>query len=148
MNWGESSSYRNEMEASRVGCRLKADVRDDTQVSTPSPIFPTTPSGRSLAHYVGISVQQVPYPVGLRWNRVSNLEPFGLKAEYLPLGHLSSLSPSRVICSDSYQFSFYRMPPPSGRGGLVVKSPFWGRRVPGSIPDSTEDPPCMGPVAC
>ncbi|GBM99553.1 hypothetical protein AVEN_268915-1 [Araneus ventricosus] len=35
----------------------------------------------------------------------------------------------------------------TGRGGLVVRSQLWGRRVPGSRPDSTEDPPCMGPVA-
>ncbi|GBL90798.1 hypothetical protein AVEN_269081-1 [Araneus ventricosus] len=34
-----------------------------------------------------------------------------------------------------------------GRGGLVVRSRLWDRRVPGSKPDSTEDPPCMGPVA-
>ncbi|GBN03503.1 hypothetical protein AVEN_116546-1 [Araneus ventricosus] len=34
-----------------------------------------------------------------------------------------------------------------GRGGLVVRSRIWGRRVPGSRPDSTEDPSCMGPVA-
>ncbi|GBN81358.1 hypothetical protein AVEN_263796-1, partial [Araneus ventricosus] len=32
-------------------------------------------------------------------------------------------------------------------GGLVVRSRLWGRRAPGSKPDSTEDPPCMGPVA-
>ncbi|GBO29495.1 hypothetical protein AVEN_14493-1 [Araneus ventricosus] len=31
-----------------------------------------------------------------------------------------------------------------GRGGLVVRSRFWGRRVPGSKPDSTEDPACKG----
>ncbi|GBN87709.1 hypothetical protein AVEN_131809-1 [Araneus ventricosus] len=34
-----------------------------------------------------------------------------------------------------------------GRGDLVVRSRLWGRRAPGSRPDSTEDPPCMGPVA-
>ncbi|GBM94771.1 hypothetical protein AVEN_14306-1 [Araneus ventricosus] len=34
-----------------------------------------------------------------------------------------------------------------GRGGLVVWSRLWSRRAPGSRPDSTEDPPCMGPVA-
>ncbi|GBM28137.1 hypothetical protein AVEN_224194-1 [Araneus ventricosus] len=34
-----------------------------------------------------------------------------------------------------------------GRGGLVVRSRPWGRRAPGSRPDSTEDPPCMGPAA-
>ncbi|GBN46946.1 hypothetical protein AVEN_200205-1 [Araneus ventricosus] len=35
-----------------------------------------------------------------------------------------------------------------GRGGLVVRSRLWGRSAPGSKPDSTEDPPCMGPAAC
>ncbi|GBN18088.1 hypothetical protein AVEN_182766-1 [Araneus ventricosus] len=34
-----------------------------------------------------------------------------------------------------------------GRGGLVARSWLWGRRVPGSKPDSTEDPPCTGPAA-
>ncbi|GBO37517.1 hypothetical protein AVEN_67710-1 [Araneus ventricosus] len=34
-----------------------------------------------------------------------------------------------------------------GRGGLVVRSRPWGRRAPGSRPDSTENPPCMGPAA-
>ncbi|GBM55200.1 hypothetical protein AVEN_182151-1 [Araneus ventricosus] len=37
--------------------------------------------------------------------------------------------------------------PGVGRGGLVVRPRLWGRRAPGSKPDSTEDPPCMGPVA-
>ncbi|GBM79988.1 hypothetical protein AVEN_47456-1 [Araneus ventricosus] len=37
-------------------------------------------------------------------------------------------------------------PSHSGRGGLVVRSRLWGRKVPGSKPDSTEDPPCMGPA--
>ncbi|GBM43096.1 hypothetical protein AVEN_269914-1 [Araneus ventricosus] len=34
-----------------------------------------------------------------------------------------------------------------GRGGLVIRSRAWGRRVPGPKPDSTEDPPCMGPAS-
>ncbi|GBO34977.1 hypothetical protein AVEN_31550-1 [Araneus ventricosus] len=34
-----------------------------------------------------------------------------------------------------------------GRGGLVVGPRPWGRRAPDSKPDSTEDPPYMGPVA-
>ncbi|GBM91911.1 Blastula protease 10, partial [Araneus ventricosus] len=34
-----------------------------------------------------------------------------------------------------------------GRGGQVARSRLWGRRVPGSKPDSTEDPPCIRPVA-
>ncbi|GBM03515.1 hypothetical protein AVEN_95408-1 [Araneus ventricosus] len=33
------------------------------------------------------------------------------------------------------------------RGGLVARPRPWGRRAPCSRPDSTEDPPCMGPVA-
>ncbi|GBN36149.1 hypothetical protein AVEN_6134-1 [Araneus ventricosus] len=33
------------------------------------------------------------------------------------------------------------------RGGLVARSRFWGRRVPSSKPDSSEDPPCMETVA-
>ncbi|GBM23697.1 hypothetical protein AVEN_257614-1 [Araneus ventricosus] len=32
----------------------------------------------------------------------------------------------------------------AGRGDLVVRSRLWSRRVPGSKPDSTEDPSCMG----
>ncbi|GBO29097.1 hypothetical protein AVEN_164664-1 [Araneus ventricosus] len=34
------------------------------------------------------------------------------------------------------------------RGGLVVRSRPWDRRAPGPKPDSTEDPSCIGPVAC
>ncbi|GBO22527.1 hypothetical protein AVEN_188117-1 [Araneus ventricosus] len=34
-----------------------------------------------------------------------------------------------------------------GRGGLVARSRPPDRRVAGSNPDSTEDPPCMGPAA-
>ncbi|GBL74872.1 hypothetical protein AVEN_243715-1 [Araneus ventricosus] len=37
--------------------------------------------------------------------------------------------------------------PQRGRGGLEVRSRPWGQRVPGSKPDSTEDPPCVRPVA-
>ncbi|GBL90784.1 hypothetical protein AVEN_215525-1 [Araneus ventricosus] len=33
-------------------------------------------------------------------------------------------------------------------GGLVVRSRLCDRKDPGSRPDSTEDPQCMGPVAC
>ncbi|GBN24777.1 hypothetical protein AVEN_11509-1 [Araneus ventricosus] len=34
----------------------------------------------------------------------------------------------------------------AGRGGLVVSSRLWGRRVPVSKPDSTEDPLVWGPL--
>ncbi|GBN62392.1 hypothetical protein AVEN_241365-1 [Araneus ventricosus] len=30
-----------------------------------------------------------------------------------------------------------------GHGGLVLRSRLWDWRVPGSKPDSTEDPPCL-----
>ncbi|GBN30770.1 hypothetical protein AVEN_158639-1 [Araneus ventricosus] len=33
-------------------------------------------------------------------------------------------------------------------GGLVVRPQLWGRRVPGSKPDSTEDPSCIGIAVC
>ncbi|GBL82701.1 hypothetical protein AVEN_263761-1 [Araneus ventricosus] len=33
-----------------------------------------------------------------------------------------------------------------GRGGLVVRSRLRGRRAPGSKPNSTGDPPCVGPA--
>ncbi|GBM17719.1 hypothetical protein AVEN_56036-1 [Araneus ventricosus] len=36
----------------------------------------------------------------------------------------------------------------SGHGGLVVRSRPRDLRVAGWEPDSTEDPPCMGPVTC
>ncbi|GBM62048.1 hypothetical protein AVEN_144271-1 [Araneus ventricosus] len=39
------------------------------------------------------------------------------------------------------------IPPLQDRGGLVVRSQPWSRRAPGPRPDSTEDPPCMGPAA-
>ncbi|GBL91251.1 hypothetical protein AVEN_195136-1 [Araneus ventricosus] len=53
----------------------QSDDEDDITAGTPSPI----------------SEQQVPYTEDLQWtsrrNRVSNLEPSGLKAETSPLGH-------------------------------------------------------------
>ncbi|GBO14535.1 hypothetical protein AVEN_239491-1 [Araneus ventricosus] len=58
----------------------------------------------------------------------------------------------RLACSirglQSYNGALleYRMPI-CGRGGLLVRSRLCGRRVPGSKPDSTEDPLCIGPAA-
>ncbi|GBN81855.1 hypothetical protein AVEN_32179-1 [Araneus ventricosus] len=42
------------------------------------------------------------------------------------------------ICYDERSLFLLR-----DRGGLVVKYHLWGRRAPGSKPDSTEEPPCM-----
>ncbi|GBM86676.1 hypothetical protein AVEN_98058-1, partial [Araneus ventricosus] len=49
--------------------------------------LPRHTNGRTFGHYVRFSVQQAPYTAELQWNRVSSLEPFGPKAESLPLGH-------------------------------------------------------------
>ncbi|GBL75956.1 hypothetical protein AVEN_234281-1 [Araneus ventricosus] len=71
------------------------------------------------------------------------------------LAHVSTDSVTRFI-SSSLGAEFFRQECHDlqglqikwgGRGVLVVKPRLWGRRTPGSKPDSTEDPPCMGPVA-
>ncbi|GBM90642.1 hypothetical protein AVEN_213561-1 [Araneus ventricosus] len=53
-------------------------------------------------------------------------------------------NPTAIPNAPSSILYYYRN---QSRGGLVARSRLWGRRVPGSKPDSTEDPPCMGPVA-
>ncbi|GBM91835.1 hypothetical protein AVEN_107498-1 [Araneus ventricosus] len=66
--------------------------------------------------------------------------------------HLSTLATNianifiTLFDSGKYHFGFTHCRF-GGRGGLVVRSLLWGQRVPSSRPDSTEDPPCMGPVA-
>ncbi|GBM32041.1 hypothetical protein AVEN_127380-1 [Araneus ventricosus] len=63
------------------------------------------------------------------------------------LGQVSVVSPStRFYPTRSTRF-YPECSGYGGRGGLVVRSRLWGRRAPGSKPDSTDDPPCMGPVA-
>ncbi|GBN97226.1 hypothetical protein AVEN_82096-1 [Araneus ventricosus] len=47
-----------------------------------------------------------------------------------------------IVVARAFLLKIYK-----GRCGLVVGSRLWGRRVAGSKPDSTEDPPCMGPAA-
>ncbi|GBL53426.1 hypothetical protein AVEN_119991-1 [Araneus ventricosus] len=47
-------------------------------------------TGRAFGPYVWFNGQQVPYTADLQWNRVSNLEPSGPKAETIPLGHCGS----------------------------------------------------------
>ncbi|GBL99474.1 hypothetical protein AVEN_68765-1 [Araneus ventricosus] len=65
------------------------------------------------------------------------------KAKYYSYIIQKSTKPDKNIANMFYNPLFN----PRGRGGLVVRSRLWGRKVPGSRPDSTEDPPCMGPVA-
>ncbi|GBN99261.1 hypothetical protein AVEN_151070-1 [Araneus ventricosus] len=45
-----------------------------------------------------------------------------------------------------YSRWYYSMQSYQGRNGLMVRSQLHGPRVPGSKPDSTEDPPCIVPV--
>ncbi|GBO30691.1 hypothetical protein AVEN_238763-1 [Araneus ventricosus] len=48
---------------------------------------PRHANGRMCGHYVRFNVQKAPYAADHQWNRVSNVEPSGPKAETLPLGH-------------------------------------------------------------
>ncbi|GBM18303.1 hypothetical protein AVEN_147425-1 [Araneus ventricosus] len=56
---------------------------------------------------------------------------------------IESKTPSSMVTITYLFLSYVKW----GRGGLVVSSRPWGRRAPGPRPDSTEYPPCMGPVA-
>ncbi|GBO33428.1 hypothetical protein AVEN_121418-1, partial [Araneus ventricosus] len=50
-----------------------------------------------------ISVQQAQYTMDLQWNRVSNLEPTGAKADTLKLGHRGSWKRERrLVCSSRH----------------------------------------------
>ncbi|GBN42187.1 hypothetical protein AVEN_174954-1, partial [Araneus ventricosus] len=62
-------------------------TRTTPELAPPSPNFHATPTGGRLTTTYDFSVQQAPYTADLQWNRVSNLEPSGPKAETLPLGH-------------------------------------------------------------
>ncbi|GBL72169.1 hypothetical protein AVEN_115158-1 [Araneus ventricosus] len=59
-----------------------------------------------------------------------------------------NLGISRMTYRGEYFLSYgYGSVPLSGSGGLVVMSRLWGRTAPGSKPDSTEDPACIGSAA-
>ncbi|GBN00848.1 hypothetical protein AVEN_89216-1 [Araneus ventricosus] len=66
---------------------LLSDDEDDTSAGTSSPNFHTTPTGGRLAITFDLMFNKPTYTADLQWNRVSNLEPSGPKAETLPLGH-------------------------------------------------------------
>ncbi|GBN29431.1 hypothetical protein AVEN_209442-1 [Araneus ventricosus] len=53
----------------------------------------------------------------------------------------------RKIFSDALNLAFLSKFNWGGRGGLVERFQPRSRRVPGSKPDSTENPTCIGPVA-
>ncbi|GBN30130.1 hypothetical protein AVEN_185316-1 [Araneus ventricosus] len=66
----------------------------------------------------------------------------------LHLSYLASKSEllAQRFCLCGALTSYTPCHPRQGRDGLVVASRLWCWRAPGSKPDSTEDPPCMGPV--
>ncbi|GBM78526.1 hypothetical protein AVEN_260452-1 [Araneus ventricosus] len=75
------------------------------------------------------------------------IQPRGRDLTNRPLRHLkrtgmcvSRVNSKRFGLGNDFIFN-------KGRGSLVVRSRLWGRRAPGSKPDSTEDPPCIEPVA-
>ncbi|GBN24333.1 hypothetical protein AVEN_33968-1 [Araneus ventricosus] len=56
-------------------------------------------------------------------------------------------APSDVRLMEKYPIYNIHKTTNEGRGDLVVRSRLCERKVPVSRPDSTEDPPCMGPIA-
>ncbi|GBM75666.1 hypothetical protein AVEN_45554-1 [Araneus ventricosus] len=62
-------------------------TRTTPELAPPSPNFHATPTGGRLATTYDLACNRPPYTADLQWNRVSNLEPSGPKAETLPLGH-------------------------------------------------------------
>ncbi|GBL91248.1 hypothetical protein AVEN_195134-1 [Araneus ventricosus] len=62
-------------------------TRTTPGLAPPFSKLPRHTNWKTFGHYVSFSVQQAPYTADLQWNRISNLEPFGSKAETLPLGH-------------------------------------------------------------
>ncbi|GBO22060.1 hypothetical protein AVEN_4141-1 [Araneus ventricosus] len=65
----------------------RSDDEDGAWVGSPSPGIRVAPTGGCLVPYVRFGVQRAQCTTDIRWNRVSGLEPFGPKAESLPLGH-------------------------------------------------------------
>ncbi|GBM86812.1 hypothetical protein AVEN_169407-1 [Araneus ventricosus] len=62
-------------------------TRTTPELAPPISKLPRQPNGRTFGHYVWFSVQQAPYTADLQCNQVSNVEPFGPKADALPVGH-------------------------------------------------------------
>ncbi|GBL75401.1 hypothetical protein AVEN_194593-1 [Araneus ventricosus] len=66
-----------------------SDDEDDTWAGTSSPNFHSTPTGERLATTYDLACSRPLHAADPQWNRVSNLEPSGPKAETLPLDHRS-----------------------------------------------------------
>ncbi|GBN55509.1 hypothetical protein AVEN_119255-1 [Araneus ventricosus] len=58
--------------------------RTTPELTPPSPNFRTTPAGGRLTPTYDLACSRPKYTTELQWNRVSNLEPSGPKAETLP----------------------------------------------------------------
>ncbi|GBN45042.1 hypothetical protein AVEN_64461-1 [Araneus ventricosus] len=78
---------------------------------TPLSKLPRHTNGRTIGHYVWLSMQQAPYTADLRWNRDSSLEPTCPKAGTLPLRPLNiATSPDSNLASTwkkLYHTSFF-----------------------------------------
>ncbi|GBM49741.1 hypothetical protein AVEN_36359-1 [Araneus ventricosus] len=69
-------------------------TRTTPELAPPSPNFHATPTGGRLATTYDLACNRPHTRADLQWNRVSNLEPSGPKAETLPLGHRGPRSSS------------------------------------------------------
>ncbi|GBL81941.1 hypothetical protein AVEN_50527-1 [Araneus ventricosus] len=66
-------------------------TRAISKLTPASPNFRTTPAGDIWSPTYYLTCSMPTYSADLRWNRVSSLEPSGLKAEILLIGHSSLL---------------------------------------------------------
>ncbi|GBM92883.1 hypothetical protein AVEN_205215-1 [Araneus ventricosus] len=106
-----------------------------------------TPSGNCRTAYnCNLSRQMFDVTVGA-WGCVTQLHyrhSLGycpMQRKFRPFVSFLFATTSVHNCTRTLRTHYYR-----GRGGLVVRSRPRDRRAPGSKPDSTEDPPYMGPT--
>ncbi|GBN57122.1 hypothetical protein AVEN_56366-1 [Araneus ventricosus] len=64
-----------------------SDDQDDTELTTPSPNFRTTPAGGRLASTYDLACSKPTYRTDLQWNRDLSLEP-SIETETFPLESL------------------------------------------------------------
>ncbi|GBN67026.1 hypothetical protein AVEN_3550-1 [Araneus ventricosus] len=94
-------------------------TRSTPELAPPSPSFHATPTGGRLATTYDLTCN------GPHTRRI--FSGIGSRTRWLQSRDLTT-----------------RPPRPRVKGGRVVRSRLWDSRVPGSKPDSTEDPPCRG----
>ncbi|GBN59286.1 hypothetical protein AVEN_201964-1 [Araneus ventricosus] len=76
-------------------------TRTTPELAPPSPNFHATPTGGRLTTTYDLTCNRPHTRRIFQWNRVSNLEPSGPKAETLPLGHRGlNLVPDAILKND------------------------------------------------